>query len=627
MANLIGLHDREATALAVADSWIVDTVALSENPVAPAYDPRFRWLVRLNFGYGSTGTLPAVGEYDDFAARVARYVAGSTNCTRWIIGNEPNLSREWPEGEPIYPWNYAACFKKCREAIRALPGHERDEVLVAASGPWNAELKYEVNPNGDWVIYFGDQLEWIGDGFDGVALHAYTHGYDVGLVSSEAVMNAPFDGWHYEFRCYRDYLWRMPEKYDSKLIYMTEANGNGEWQAVGLMPAMLGEIEAWNAGEFPQVNCVCMFRYPDFDDGFAMVGHDDVMAEYHTAARAGYESPAGGAGVVLPPVDAGDGIVEDGLQHWDPALDLRGTDHLLGEAAAGEYVWRVIVGDYFPPGDGPGEAQGRVNTFLTVVDENDHLLSDVRVRWFWADGEEMKVTTVKSDPWLGGEYSLDFSMYEGAPAYGFEILEDASDIIWGLGLGSVEHRGSKEHCAYYFKLQRQRQGVAKPPVIVEPPYLGPLLIWPVAGEVTQWFGENPDRYVRFGEPGHNGIDIACPVGTPVRAVSAGEVMFAGWDENYGWYMRLWHAAIESHAFYAHLDELAATVGDAVGRGDVVARSGNSGNSSGPHLHFELRGGTREGNYFNVTAGYGKGRYNPTCAYAITGSPLSPGAEK
>src|SRR5215204_2258612 len=176
MSNLLGLHDRSAASATGAGTWVIDTVALAENPPPPPYDTSREWIVRLNWGYGSTGTLPDAEHYGEMAARAVTYVAGSRGCHRWIIGNEPNLRREWPDHAPIFPWHYAACYRLCREAIRSLAGHERDEVLIAGPGPWNDECKYSSNTNGDWVTYFGDVMAHLGGAFDGSAIHAYTHG-------------------------------------------------------------------------------------------------------------------------------------------------------------------------------------------------------------------------------------------------------------------------------------------------------------------------------------------------------------------------------------------------------------------------------------------------------------------
>ncbi|MFJ8795783.1 peptidoglycan DD-metalloendopeptidase family protein [Streptomyces sp. NPDC102462] len=86
---------------------------------------------------------------------------------------------------------------------------------------------------------------------------------------------------------------------------------------------------------------------------------------------------------------------------------------------------------------------------------------------------------------------------------------------------------------------------------------------------------------------HTGQDFAVPVGTPVRAVGAGVVVAAGCDGPFGNNIVIRHDN-GYHTQYAHLSVLRVSAGDSVGPGDPIALSGNSGNSSGPHLHFEVR---------------------------------------
>ena len=105
-------------------------------------------------------------------------------------------------------------------------------------------------------------------------------------------------------------------------------------------------------------------------------------------------------------------------------------------------------------------------------------------------------------------------------------------------------------------------------------------LWPVDGPVTSGFGW------RWGRM-HEGVDIAVATGTPVRAVAAGTVIHAGWLGGYGNLVVVDHGNGLSTA-YAHNSSYAVSVGQAVGQGDVVAYSGNTGNSSGPHVHFEVR---------------------------------------
>lgn len=115
--------------------------------------------------------------------------------------------------------------------------------------------------------------------------------------------------------------------------------------------------------------------------------------------------------------------------------------------------------------------------------------------------------------------------------------------------------------------------------------------------ITQYFGENPQAYRRFNLAGHNGIDFGLPLSKPVQATAAGKVTLVRSDpEGYGLHVRIQHEqAGESFlGLYAHLSAAKVRAGQAVDAGQVIGLSGNSGNSTGPHLHFEIRpdkGGT------------------------------------
>jgi len=105
--------------------------------------------------------------------------------------------------------------------------------------------------------------------------------------------------------------------------------------------------------------------------------------------------------------------------------------------------------------------------------------------------------------------------------------------------------------------------------------------------VTQGFGDNPQDYARFGLAGHNGVDYAVPSGTPIGAVDSGVVLESRLDaDGYGEYIKLRHSWGES--LYAHLSARKVDVGEPVNRGSIIGRSGNTGNSTGPHLHFAMR---------------------------------------
>jgi murein DD-endopeptidase MepM/ murein hydrolase activator NlpD len=88
--------------------------------------------------------------------------------------------------------------------------------------------------------------------------------------------------------------------------------------------------------------------------------------------------------------------------------------------------------------------------------------------------------------------------------------------------------------------------------------------------------------------GHRAIDLAIPIGTPVRAADSGFVVLAGEDDSgYGKRIMINHGAC-FETLYAHLSATYVAPGDSVQRGQIIGLSGNSGRSTGPHLHFEVR---------------------------------------
>jgi murein DD-endopeptidase MepM/ murein hydrolase activator NlpD len=101
--------------------------------------------------------------------------------------------------------------------------------------------------------------------------------------------------------------------------------------------------------------------------------------------------------------------------------------------------------------------------------------------------------------------------------------------------------------------------------------------WPVVGRITQGFWH-----------GHRAIDIGAPTGSAIQVADGGFVSFAGWtDVGYGYLIVVDHANGFA-TYYAHLSNLYVVVGQAVERGQVIGAVGNTGWSTGPHLHFEIR---------------------------------------
>ena len=94
-----------------------------------------------------------------------------------------------------------------------------------------------------------------------------------------------------------------------------------------------------------------------------------------------------------------------------------------------------------------------------------------------------------------------------------------------------------------------------------------------------------------GIHGYNAVDLAGAIGSPIRAAAKGEVIVSkssGWNGGYGQYIVIKHSN-GTQTLYAHLSGNSVGVGEVVGQGQVIGAMGNSGRSTGPHLHFEVRG--------------------------------------
>jgi len=109
--------------------------------------------------------------------------------------------------------------------------------------------------------------------------------------------------------------------------------------------------------------------------------------------------------------------------------------------------------------------------------------------------------------------------------------------------------------------------------------------WPVRGGVNSEFGNRLSPWTRVTEF-HSGLDINARPRTPVRAPAGGTVTFAGAQEQYGITITLDHGQ-DVRSIYGHLAQVAVKQGERVQRGQVIAYTGNTGRSSGPHLHYEI----------------------------------------
>jgi len=110
-------------------------------------------------------------------------------------------------------------------------------------------------------------------------------------------------------------------------------------------------------------------------------------------------------------------------------------------------------------------------------------------------------------------------------------------------------------------------------------------IFPVQGWISSGYGPRTNPFTKKREI-HRAIDIVAPWGTEVRASAQGKVVFAGWKDGYGLMVRI-NDGYGYYTVYGHLSRILVKQGQWIKKGEVVGRVGSTGQSTGPHLHFEV----------------------------------------
>jgi murein DD-endopeptidase MepM/ murein hydrolase activator NlpD len=181
------------------------------------------------------------------------------------------------------------------------------------------------------------------------------------------------------------------------------------------------------------------------------------------------------------------------------------------------------------------------------------------------------------------------------PAYGQTYSEPVAEIAAvNVGLLSVSSTGigvappPPPKPGYYY--QNSREFAAIMPGNGNTRLLFPLSIPAAISSVFGWRTHPISGLSSF----HDGTDLAAPLGVPVLAAYDGKVAVADFLGGYGLTVVLEHNSGTQETLYAHLSELLVKPGDTVAQGAVIGRVGSTGNSTGPHLHFELRELTENG---------------------------------
>lgn len=193
------------------------------------------------------------------------------------------------------------------------------------------------------------------------------------------------------------------------------------------------------------------------------------------------------------------------------------------------------------------------------------------------------------------EYTIDFYALQKGDKFRVVYEEMFIDTV-SIGIGTIHgvdfHHAGKEYLAYRFYQDNEwgywddKGNSLKKAILMSPLSFN--------ARVTSKFGSRVHPIKRIRRQ-HNGVDYACPVGTPVRAVASGVVTKRGWDA-FGGGNRIWIKHSNGYeSAYLHLSRFAVKQGQRVTQGQVIAYSGNTGASTGPHLDYRLK---KNGKYIN-----------------------------
>lgn len=614
MSNIFGMHDyspvwADMVVGAGRTAWCVNTEGIGRDPNdmgSKQYDDhggRITHIARLNCGYGTTGTIPLPQYYGDFAQRCANFAKG-TNAKYFVVANEICLEWERPDGQEIKFEDYIRCYNLVYEAIKAV----RPDALISpqAHGTWNPATRYPENPSGDWCLVVKHQLERI-VGCEWIALHAYAHYHDPQLIySNEKMGNPEFSHRHYHWRVLQDQLAEIPERFRHLPVIVTEANGEESWKNEnnGFLQAMYADVDHWNkqSGN-QQVAGVCIYRWPCNLDGLdrGVECKQGVIDDFRQSLNSDYQWTERSVGTLIGNAVASTSVAPDSNNSYSVARVARFRNAPNGDvitnlevgtpisvtgnvASAGDLTWWEIVVNGQPGWMARADKAGNV-----LITESEGF---VRVEKVVAEKSVMWVVNaarLRATP--GGDVLGTLPSRTSVILHGEK--QESGGLTWQKVSTFVPGSSNGSNGLVGWVAEKTGDGtilIERNPLQVGSPTDG---IYPL----TQMYGENPETYqtIRLQKPDgswyglsfHNGLDYGLPTGTTIKAIDAGTVARVGFDAGgYGNFVEIthdWGASI-----YCHLNQVFMTEGVQVERGNVLGKSGNTGRSSGPHLHFAVQ---------------------------------------
>jgi hypothetical protein len=442
---LYGIHDHEPhpgeflnrikAGTGGTGGWVTATVAVGANPndftgadFSALAQAGHTVICRLNYGYFPDGAIPVPAKYDDFATRCRNFVANSTGCALWLIGNESNLNAEWPFDASnnrfnyVSPASYASCFRKCYDAIKSV--RPNDRVMPQALAPWGGPYGGTANLNGsgypadgmplNWVQYCYQMLTHIAatGPLDGIPLHVGSRGYSYADIHSPAQINAGGQNLYWSFYVYKDWIEHgIPPSLYHLPLYVTECNGLYYWKGggppgedltkhyePGWMQEIFAEFNRHNQSAAtngrPIFRCVNFYRWCAYCDGWNVDGADNpyksqILADLDASVAQLYRWPTNVLATNPPPAPTGlTAMVDNGSVNLNWNSGGFADTFNVKRATAGDGPYTVIASNL--------TTTGYVNTAFTPNTTYFYRVSGVNAR-----GEGPDSTTVSATPTNG----------------------------------------------------------------------------------------------------------------------------------------------------------------------------------------------------------------------------------
>jgi hypothetical protein len=241
-------------------------------------DKGYGIICRIQHAWGTGGTYPHPQDLPGYLQRVKTLCQNSRGCERWIIGNEPNLPVEWPDGQLITPQYTSEVYNKCMPLVKGL-------ALFPPIAPWNDKSGM------GWIEYFARAIDGCPE-IDAFSIHTYSRGPDPASITDPTKMDPPYQMYYNGFLTYRDWLNAIPARFGDREVHITETDQDASW---------LDEPNTWAQAAYDQINkhnqiegnqkicSMILYRWPKVgDDKYWIEGKGNVHKDYQAAVAKGY---------------------------------------------------------------------------------------------------------------------------------------------------------------------------------------------------------------------------------------------------------------------------------------------------------------------------------------------------